>query len=116
GRPGGVFHSGFELRAELFEPRVGVRVRRSNRREEALINSRVRTSDFGLLKMSLLTSAATQLFQRRDARRHRQRIAAQRARLINRSQRSEAVQNVRPTAERAHGQTAANDFSKTTQI
>ena len=57
-----------------------------------------------------------QFLQRRDARRHRQRIAAQRAGLINRAQRREQIHDVRAPAERAHRQAAADDFAEARQI
>jgi len=57
-----------------------------------------------------------QRLQRRDARRHRQWIAAQCAGLIHRSERREKIHDVRPPAERADRQSAPDDFAKATQV
>ena len=144
GRLCGILHPGFKLRAELLEPRVGVSRFRisdfgfrtctfaltltlsSGRRDSfrpspGFRSSYIRFSARRRFSFSHRTGAGrsegcSQFFQRRDARRHRQRIAAQRAGLIHRPERREPIHDVRAPAERAHRQTAADDFAETRQI
>jgi len=57
-----------------------------------------------------------EFFQRRNARRERNGMPAERSRLINSAERRKAIHDFRPPAERAHGKPAADDFSQTNQV
>ncbi len=93
----GAVHPGFELGAQFFELLVG----------QAVPNPPRRGAD---------PAPCRQCFERRDARRHGQRVAAQRPGLINRSQRREPIHDVRPSPKCPDRQTAADDFAEARQI
>ena len=63
-----------------------------------------------------MSLGCVEFLQSRDARRHRQRIAAQRAGLIHAAKRREAVHDFHAPAERPDRQTAADDFAKARQV
>ena len=54
--------------------------------------------------------------ERREARRHRDRIAGQRARLVHRPERREPVHDVAPPAEGADGHAAADDLAERGEV
>ena len=64
----------------------------------------------------IIRVAGFQFLKRCDARRHGQRISAQRAGLVNAAQWREAIHDFRAPSERADGQAAANDFAEATQV
>ena len=72
------------------------------------------------LRAKLLESLPTidplELAQLRQTGRHRQRIAGQRSRLINRTERRELIHDFRATAERTDRQSAADHFAERGQI
>src|SRR3954470_8664385 len=55
-------------------------------------------------------------FQSRQSRRHRKRIATQRAGLVDRSERRQSVHDFAAPTESAHGQSAADDFAETCEV
>jgi hypothetical protein len=110
---GGLAQAGFELRAFRFQLGVGGGMRSAECGVRSGRGGRRCASGFRIPHSAFRIG---KFFQRRDARGHRERVAAQGAGLIHGAERREAVHDVAPPAERTDGQAAADDFAERREV